>query len=148
MNKFGNFLGLLILALIALSFLSVSLNFIFNYVSTGLQDLLIYLHATCFMLGIVYAFHFDKHVRIDIFYQNFNLKKQSQVNFWGAILLLIPFFGYMCFISYNYVLSSWMKLEGSGDSGGLPFVFGLKTLLIVMPISMIIYAGLKILRKN
>jgi TRAP-type mannitol/chloroaromatic compound transport system permease small subunit len=148
MNKFGNFLGSLILALIVLSFLSVMLSFLFNVVSIPLQDLLVYLHSSCFMLGIVYAFHYDKHVRIDIFYQKFNSTKQNRVNFWGTVLLLIPFFGFLCFISYSYVLSSWLKLEGSGESGGLPFVFGLKTLMLLMPASMLIYVSLKILRKR
>ena len=148
MNKFGNFLGGLILTLIVFSFLSVLLNFLFNFVSIPLQDILIYLHASCFMLGIVYAFHYDKHVRIDIFYQKLSLKKQQRVNFWGTILLLVPFFGFLCFISYGYVVSSWIKLEGSAESGGLPFVFGLKTLMILMPVSMLIYAGLKVLRKH
>lgn len=148
MIKLGNFLGVLIFALIAFSFLSVLLSFLFNYVSIPLQDFLIYLHASCFMLGIVYAFHFDKHVRIDIFFQNFNPKKQNQVNFWGTIFLLIPFFGFLCFISYEYVLSSWMKLEGSGESGGLPFIYGLKTLMIIMPLSMLLYSGIKLIRKQ
>ena len=148
MNKFGNFLGGLILALIFFSFLSVSLNFLFNYVSIPLQDFLTYLHASCFMLGIVYAFHHDKHVRIDIFYQKINPLKQKRVNLWGTFLLLIPFFGFLFFISFSYVLSAWVKLEGSAESGGLPFVFGLKTLIVLMPASMLVYAGLKIIRKS
>jgi TRAP-type mannitol/chloroaromatic compound transport system permease small subunit len=148
MIRFGNFLGVLIFALIVLSFLSVLLSFLFNYVSIALQDFLIYLHASCFMLGIVYAFHFDKHVRIDIFFQKFNAKKQKLINFWGTIFLLIPFFGFLCFISYEYVLSSWMKLEGSSESGGLPFIYGLKTLMIIMPLSMLLYSGIKLIRKQ
>lgn len=148
MNKFGSILGSLILSLIFLSFISVLLSFVFNFVSIPLQDLLIYLHSSCFMLGIVYAFHHDKHVRIDIFYQNFHPSKQNRVNFWGTVLLLIPFFGFLCIISYSYVLSSWIKLEGSSESGGLPFVFGLKTLMILMPLSMILYTAHKTMRRN
>lgn len=148
MNKYGNFLGSLTLALIVFSFLSVLIHFLFNYVSIPLQDFLIYLHASSFMLGIVYAFHFDKHVRIDIFYQKLNPTKQKRVNQWGTLLLLLPFFGYLCFISFNYVLSSWIKLEGSAESGGLPFVYGLKTLMILMPVSMLVYSGLKLIRKQ
>ena len=148
MNKFGSFLGGLMLTLVVSSFLSVLIHFLFNIVSIPLQDLLIYLHASTFMLGIVYAFHYDKHVRIDIFYQNFSQIKQRKVNQLGTYLLLFPFFAFICFASFNYVMSSWSKLEGSADSGGLPFVFGLKTLLLIMPISMIIYAGFNLKRKQ
>jgi TRAP-type mannitol/chloroaromatic compound transport system permease small subunit len=148
MNKFGHFLSVLILALILFSFFSVLLNFLFNFVSIPLQDLLIYLHASCFMLGIVYAFHFDKHVRIDIFYQKFSGDQQKRINFWGTLLLLIPFFAFILIISFNYVMSSWMKFEGSGESGGIPFVYGLKTLIIMMPISMLSYALIRLMRKQ
>ena len=147
MKKYGDFLGYLILLLIFFSFLSVSMSFLFNFVSIQLQDLLIYLHASCFMLGIVYAFHYDKHVRIDIFFQKYSIKKQNRVNQFGAVLLLMPFFGFLCFISFNYVLSSWIKLEGSAESGGLPFIFGLKTLMLIMPLCMLVYVGFKIIRK-
>lgn len=148
MKKLGDCLGYLILLLIFLSFLSVLINFLFNYVSIPLQDLLIYLHASCFMLGIVYAYHHDKHVRIDIFFQKFSLAKQNKVNKWGAVILLMPFFGFLCFISYNYVASSWLKFEGSAESGGLPFIYGLKTLMLIMPISMLVYASIKMFRKQ
>ncbi len=148
MKKYGDFLGYLILLLIFFSFLSVLIHFIFNYVSIPLQDLLIYLHASCFMLGIVYAFHHERHVRIDIFFQKYTKQKQNKINQLGNYFLLMPFFGFIAVISFNYVLSSWQKLEGSAESGGIPFVFGLKTLILIMPISMLIYTVLKMARRS
>ncbi|VAW41701.1 hypothetical protein MNBD_GAMMA01-73 [hydrothermal vent metagenome] len=148
MKKLGFALGILILVMIVLSFISVAIRYTFNIVLISLQELIIYLHATVFMLGIVYTYHHDKHVRIDIFYQNYTPAKQKMINTFGTLFLLLPFFGFMFYASYNYVLSAWLKLESSPESGGLPFVYGLKTLLLIMPATMIVFATIKMLRKS
>jgi TRAP-type mannitol/chloroaromatic compound transport system permease small subunit len=148
MKKLGNLLGICILLLVALSFFTVAIHFFFNKVFISIQEIIIYLHSTAFMLGIVYAYHYDKHVRIDIFYQNFPDKKKRKVNTFGTLLLLLPFFLFILYVSYDYVYASWSKLEGSSESGGLPFVYGLKTLILIMPLSMLIYALIKLLRKT
>lgn len=148
MKKLGFLLSLCTILMVILSFLSVLIHYLFNIVFIPVQEIIIYLHSTIFMLGIVYAFHYDKHVRIDIFYQNYSARKKKKINKIGSILLLIPLFIFIIYSSYNYVLSSWMKLEGSSESGGLPFVFGLKTLILILPFSMLIYAFSKLLRNK
>lgn len=148
MDKYANFLASLILALIFFSFASVALAFVFAYISIALQDFLIYLHASSFMLAMVYAWHCDKHVRIDIFYQKLTPSKQNSINKWGTIFLLLPFCGFLTYISFHYVLSAWINLEASAESGGLPFVYLLKTLLLLMPLSLLGYALLKLMRKS
>jgi len=148
MNKLGNILAVLVLLMIGLSFSSVIIHLIFSLVLISIQELIIYLHSTVFMLGIVYAFHHDKHVRIDIFYQNHNANKKKKINLVGSMVLLIPFFIFIVYVSYGYVYSSWSKLEGSPESGGLPLVFVLKSLILILPLSMISYALFKIMRNK
>ena len=148
MKKLGHVLGVLILLMIVMSFLTVLVHYLFNIVSIPVQELIVYLHSTVFMLGIVYAYHHNKHVRIDIFYQNLAAKKQKQINQAGTILLLIPLFVFIFYISFDYVLSSWSKLEGSAESGGLPFVYFLKTLILILPVSMILFSIFNLIRKD
>jgi TRAP-type mannitol/chloroaromatic compound transport system permease small subunit len=148
MNKIGRFLSFCVLLMIALSFISITIHFFFNTIFTPVEELIIYLHSTVFMLGIVYAFHHDKHVRIDIYYQNYTPKKQHFINRLGLIFLFVPFFAFMIFSSFDYVMASWSKLEGSAESGGIPFVFGLKSLLLMLPGSMLLYALLNLRRKS
>ena len=148
MNKLGNTLAVLVLLMIGLSFSSVITHLVFNRVYISVQELIIYLHSIVFMLGIVYTFHHDKHVRIDIFYQNYNIKRKNRVNLVGSVVLLVPFFIFITYASYGYVYSSWSKLEGSAESGGLPLVFILKSLILVLPLSMIGYWLYKIMRNK
>jgi TRAP-type mannitol/chloroaromatic compound transport system permease small subunit len=100
------------------------------------------------MLGIAYAYYHDKHVRIDIFYQDFSSSKQRRVDKLGTVLLLIPLFVFIFYASFDYVMSSWSKLEKSAESGGLPLVFALKTLILILPIIMIVTSIFKVFRKN
>jgi TRAP-type mannitol/chloroaromatic compound transport system permease small subunit len=137
MKNFGGVLGVGVLLMIVLSFTSVAIHFFFNEVFIVVQELILYLHSMVFMLGIVYAYHYDKHVRIDIFYQTFSHAKKNKVNQIGTLLLLIPFFAFLFYSSYSYVMTAWLKLEVSAEPGGLPFVYGLKSLLLILPVLMV-----------
>ena len=148
MKKFGSLLGFGIIAMIALSFLVVLMKNLLHYNSNALQDGILYLHALVFMLGIVYAYWHDKHVRIDIFYQKFSQLKKNRVNFFGTLLLLFPFFAFILYSSFNYVIDSWKMLETSSNSGGLPFVYIIKSLILIMPVLMIVLALFKLLRNK
>ena len=110
MKKLGDVLAILILLMIVISFLTVLVHYLFNVISIPVQELIIYLHSSVFMLGIVYAYHHNKHVRIDIFYQNLAVNKKKKINQLGTILLLIPLFVFIFYASFDYVFSSWSKL--------------------------------------
>jgi TRAP-type mannitol/chloroaromatic compound transport system permease small subunit len=137
MKKLGDLLALFVIAMVLISFINVLLRYLLNTVIIPLQELVLYFHALVFMLGIVYCYYHDKHVRIDIFYQNFTTKGKSRVNLIGTVLLLIPLFVFVFYISYDYVISSWKKLEGSSETGGLHFIYALKSLLLILPVLMV-----------
>lgn len=139
MEQYGSFLGWITLGMVLFSFLTVITRNIFDVVWIPVQELAIYCHATALMLGMVYAWHHDKHVRVDVFYQKFSDRKKRQVNFWGTLLLMVPMMGFVIWSCYQYVIDSWIRLEGSGETGGLPLMFMFKSLLLLMPITMIGY---------
>jgi TRAP-type mannitol/chloroaromatic compound transport system permease small subunit len=148
MKTFGNILGIGIVLMIVLSFVAIGLHTFINFTSIPMQELIVYLHSSIFMLGIVYAFSHDKHVRIDIFYQNKSETSKKRINFFGTLFLLIPFCLFLFYASYTYVLSSWSRLEGSAEPGGLPFVYGLKSLLLILPALLIATAIVSLWRKR
>ena len=137
MHKLGNILGSFIILMITLSFVSVTIGFLFKIVSIPLQEIIIYLHSVIFMIGSGYAYFHNKHVRIDIFHQKFSEKTKNKVDFYGGLLLLLPFCLFLIIVSSNYVLSSWLKFEGSAEVGGLPMIFLLKSLILIMPMFLI-----------
>lgn len=139
MEKYGAFLGWATLAMVLFTFFTVVSRNVFNVVWIPVQELAIYCHALALMMGMVYAWHHDKHVRVDVFYQGFSKTKKRQVNLLGTLFLMLPMMGFIIWSSWRYVIEAWLRLEGSGETGGLPIVFVFKSLLLLMPISMIAY---------
>ena len=48
--------------------------------SVFLQDVVLYLHGSLFLLGAAFALKRGAHVRVDIFYRNFNESKKALVD--------------------------------------------------------------------
>lgn len=103
-----------------------------------MQELVLYLHATLFMVGASFTLKQDEHVRVDIFYRRFSPKTQALVNLAGTLFLLIPSCIFMFWISLDYVQASWAVFEGSREAGGLPGVFLLKTLIPIMALLLLL----------
>lgn len=111
----------------------VVLRYGFNLGWIWLQESVLYIHAICLMLAMPYTLKLDEHVRVDIFYRRFSTKNQDKVNLFGHIFFLIPTCLFLLFMSWGYVSQSWMIMEASNEAGGLPLVFVLKSLLLLMP---------------
>ena len=98
------------------------------------DELVIYMFSALFMFGIAYTLKHDDHVRVDIFYRRFSEKNKALVNLLGTLLFLFPVCGIIFYYSFDWVADSWRDLEGSKDPGGIDFVFGLRSLVIIMPV--------------
>ena len=98
----------------------VAARYLFNTSWAGIVELEWHLFSFIFLLGAAYALKHDRHVRVDVFYQNFTPKQQAWVNLLGTLLFLLPF----CFIvireSWQFTANAWHIQEGSPDPGGLP----------------------------
>ena len=136
----GKLTSWLTLVMMLLMTLVVVLRYGFNMGWIALQESVLYLHAFVLMLGMAYTLKNDEHVRVDIFYRGLSKPKQNKVNTLGHLLFLIPTCVFIIYMSWPYVTQSWMILEGSQEAGGLPFVFVLKSLLIIMPLLLVLQA--------
>lgn len=118
----------------------VVLRYVFNIGFIWMQELVRYLYATVFMLCAAYTLAEDGHVRVDIFYSNMKKKHKAIVNLLGSLIFLIPICISILFFSYNYVINSWLQLEGSLEERGLHAVFLLKSLIWIFAIMLILQA--------
>ncbi len=143
----GRSIAWLTLVMVLLQFLVVVLRYGFNQGSIATQESVTYLHALVFMLGAAYTLKREGHVRVDIFYRKMNDRGRAWVNLLGTLLLLAPTFVFLLVISWTTVLNSWARMEGSPEAGGLPLVFLLKTILLVMPVLMLLQ-GLALAARN
>lgn len=125
--------------------LVVVLRYGFGIGNIALQESLTYLHGSLFMLGIAYTLAEDEHVRVDVLYQRFSPRGRAWVNVLGTLFLLLPVCGALFWLSLDYVASSWREQEASAN-GGLPFVYLLKTLLLILPALLTVQALAELLR--
>lgn len=124
----------------------VVLRYAFGIGANVLQDTVIYLHAALFMLGAAYTLKHNAHVRVDILYNRWPARRRALIDIAGTLLFLLPVAGFIGWMSWDYVLTSWRIGEKSAD-GGLPFVYALKTLLLLMP-ALLVLQGLAELARN
>ena len=130
----------LTLLMVVGTFVIVLLRYALDSGVVWLQEAVTWMHAMVFMLGAAYTLQRDEHVRVDIFYREMNQQKQALVNLFGIVLFVVPVCLFFVLESYEYVKISWSIREVSRDSGGLPYPFIpiLKSLLIVMPITVLL----------
>ena len=123
----------LTLVMTLLIFTIVLLRYGFNLGWIWLQESVTYLHALIFMTAAAWAFQTDDHVRVDIFYRERSERYKLAVNLAGTVLFLVPFSLFLLYIGWDYVAASWANREGSREAGGLPLVWLLKSLILVLP---------------
>ena len=128
----GRTVSWLSLLLVLVTFIVVVLRYVFDSGSIALQETSNYLHATIFLVGMAYTLQQHAHVRVDIFYTKFSQQTKAWINLCGDLFLLLPFMLFITWISWSYIVDSWSVFEGSREAGGLPGVFLLKSLILVM----------------
>jgi len=130
---FGKAAAWLTVVMVLLTFTIVVLRYGFNMGWIWLQESLTYLHVLVFTLAAAWTLQLDGHVRVDIFYTSMNEQKRAWVDLLGSLLFLVPFCIFILIIAWPYVANSWKLLETSREAGGLPMLFLLKSLILIMP---------------
>ena len=142
--------AILVMALIQFAVIVLRL---FGVGSLWLHESLFYFHVALVLFTAAWTLRHDGHVRVDIFYASASPRSQAAIDLAGSLLLLLPFMLAIIWFSWPYTLRSWKILEGSREAGGLPFVFLLKSAILLFAaqmflqgVSLAIRAGLALSR--
>ena len=133
---FGQFNQWAILLMVVITALVAILRYCFSLGWIWLQESVTYLHSLFFLGTISLGLLNQGHVRVDIFYRLVSLPTQAKIDLFGTLFLLFPFCILVFTQSFGYVLSSWSILEGSRETGGIPAIFLLKSLLLIFPVTL------------
>jgi TRAP-type mannitol/chloroaromatic compound transport system permease small subunit len=134
LRQIGEWAAWLSLGMVLVTFAVVVLRYAFDIGSIALQESVTYMHAVLFMLGIAYTLGRNGHVRVDILYERLSRRGRARVDLIGTLLLLIPVCVLISWLGWAYVAESWRVQEASRETGGLPAVYLLKSLILIMPI--------------
>ena len=144
----GRIIAWLTLAMMVLTCIVVVMRYFLGSGSIALQESVTYLHALVFLLSAAYTLKRGGHVRVDILYQKFSPRGQALVDTLGGLLFLIPVSLLILIFSWDYVTNSWAVHELSKEAQGLPWVYLLKTLLLVMPITLLLQGVAEIIKNT
>jgi TRAP-type mannitol/chloroaromatic compound transport system permease small subunit len=131
-ERVGQLVSWLTLFMVLITFTVVVLRYVLDLGWIAMQESITYLHAVVFLAGAAFTLRHEGHVRVDILFRKFSPRNQAWIDLFGSLLLLLPVCGFIAWISWDYVLQSWDIQEGSREAGGLPGVYLLKTMILVM----------------
>jgi TRAP-type mannitol/chloroaromatic compound transport system permease small subunit len=145
----GKLVAWLTLAMVIVTFIIVVMRYVFDAGLIWLQESVIWMHATVFMVGAAYTLKHEQHVRVDVFYRDMSQRGRAWVDALGVLLFLLPLCGFLAVKSFDFAITSWSMHEASRESGGLPYpVLPLvKSVLIIMPVAVGLQ-GLSLLQRS
>jgi len=143
-NAFNGLIGRaakwLVLAMVLVQFLVVVMRYSFGIGSVQLQEAIIYMHGTLFLMVAADALRANAHVRVDIFYANLAPAKQRLIDALGAGLFILPLSALIVTVGWDYIAISWSVREGSRETSGLGGVYLFKTVILVFAIQLALQA--------
>lgn len=133
----GKLVSWLTLLMVIVTFVIVVMRYVFDAGLIWLQESVVWLHATVFMVGAAYTLLHEEHVRVDIFYRDMSDRGRAWVDLLGVIVFLLPLCAFLAIKSWDFAATAWAIREASRESGGLPYplVPLLKSVLVVMPVA-------------
>ena len=96
-----------------------------------LQDMEWHLHAVILMLSFGFAYLNNAHVRVDIFREMLSRRGQAWVEFWGIVLLAIPYLVIAIYFSFQFVKISFLQGEGSESLTGITHRYIIKSVMVI-----------------
>ena len=130
-ERIGAIVSWLGLFMVLVQFVVVLMRYVFGVGSIFMQESILYMHGTLFMVVAGYALLHNDHVRVDIFYREASPKKKAIVDLFGCVFFLTPVMILIWDVSWPYVMQSWEIMEGSTETSGIQGVYLFKTVILV-----------------
>ena len=109
-------------------------------------DMSRFLYGALFMLGAGYALSKGVHIRADFLYRNFKIKTQGLIDFWLYLLFYFPGLLVFLYMTIGFVQESIMRGEKGMDTTWMPYMWPIKTCLLIGIIFLLIQGISEILK--
>lgn len=130
-ERVGRIVSWLALFMVVEQFVIVLMRYVFGEGSIAMQESVIYMHATVFMMAAGYTLLHNGHVRCDIVYAAAAVRHRAWVDLFGVAFFLMPMAVVIGIVSWPYVAESWRIHEHSLQGNlGLPIVYILKSVIL------------------
>ena len=106
------------------------MRYFFNTSAIWAQELEWHLLAMVALWGVAYMQLRGVPVRVDMFYQRYSERTKLAMEFGVALLIMLPFSLFICWLGWGFVAHSYALKEVSPDPGGLPMRWLVKSLVV------------------
>ena len=123
----------LVILLVLLVGYDVSMRYLFQSGSIGIQELEWHLFSIIFLIGAAYTLKHDEHVRLDVLYRSqfLNDKHHALIDAFGSLFILLPFCILIVVSAWPFISQAYIYNEASPDTGGLPARWLIKSMIPV-----------------
>lgn len=142
----GKVIRWLALVMVLVQFSIVVARYVFGLSDVAINESVLYMHATLFMLGAGYTLMVDGHVRVDILYNRLGETGRRRIDMFGHLFFLMPTMIAVLYWSWPTVVNSWSILEGPISVGGIKAVFILKSLIPAFCVLLLLQSACEVLR--
>jgi TRAP-type mannitol/chloroaromatic compound transport system permease small subunit len=122
-NKLTKYLGTILFIIMLLMtfnvFYDVVMRYVFNKGSIAMQELEWHFFSVLILLGMSYSLMEEAHVRVDILYDKWPVRRKAMINMIGSIIFILPIALLVATNSVDFVMEAFTSHEISGDPGGL-----------------------------
>ena len=109
---------------------NVILRYVFRSGYIELEELQWHLYAIGWLVGLSSTAIVDAHVRVDVLNEKLSYKKKLWFEFFGILLLFLPFIILVLYYSVPFFELSWTTNERSTSANGLPARWFVKGFLV------------------
>ena len=134
----GQLVSWIWLLLTAVVITNVVLRYVLNRGLIQLEELQWHLYAVGLLFGLAWCVQSDTHVRIDALATRLSPAIRAWIEFYGLLLLLLPFIALVLVYAVPFVRYAWATSEVSQAPGGLPFRWLIKAAL---PVAFVLLLG-------
>ena len=132
-EKFADGIGIITAVAMVLMILNVFYDVVMRYFfktgSIAMQEMEWHLFSVIILIGISYTLKEDGHVRVDLVYDRLKPKKKAIINMVGAVIFILPIALLVGISSIENAVEAFNSMEQSGDPGGLPYRWIVKSLI-------------------
>lgn len=121
----GRIAAVALLGLVLVMAGNVLLRYGFSAGSVWSQELEWHLMSPIALLGAAWALKHGEHVRVDVFFARMSPPWQRRIEFFSCLAGLLVSLA-VIWLSWRYVMQSWMQGEGSANPGGIDARYILK----------------------
>lgn len=135
--KISNVLSWFFIFTVLISFYEVLMRYVFDAPTTWVHETASFIGGSLFIVGGIYAFAANKHVRVVLIYDSVSNQTRKYLNLVHHIVGL-AFAGMLAYAAYAMAMESWftpwgeLRLETSGSVLNAPYPALLKGLIFVV----------------